>query len=923
VNFGKPETGIKHELEATPKDFFDQRPEGQQEIFGASARTDDDDGIRIPAFEPKTVGEKMLGYVHDKAMAHAPDLANAAKTMAGAKDELLQVIAPQLRGKDAARMGRVLTANLPEMARNRDIAQAALAKASAYFGSKTEEQNLPVLYALDEGTKTGNPAVDAMIQQFREMNVTRRDRIRDMPNSQFKNFLLDYLPHIFHPDDVAAAQQYFQRKIEGSTAFLKHRTIPSLRDALAWTKPDGTKLRLVSYNPADLYQIRWHQMDAHYAAQKIATEMQEAELAKPFDKPTDAPLGWVPVENKIGQITHQQELMPDEDPKLVQADLIQNPDGSSLMKVGNKWVKQKTARLYAPAEVAQILNNYLSPGLRDQNWYKIISGAANTLNQAQLGFSAFHAGFTTFEAMTSKLALGLEKAHEGRFIEAAGDATQALTGVAAVTNFLRGDKLMKEWLRPGSQGDEMAKLLDVAMQGGMRAKMDARYTDEWVKAFMGHLRQGNYGRAALRAPFAAVEAASRPILNYLVPRQKLGIYMDLAKNEMRKLGPNASQDDVRAAMQSAWKSVDNRMGQVVYDNYHFNKTAKDAAMIAFRSVGWNLGTYEELGGGALDAAKYLKNAATGQKPQFSHRMAYSIALPALSAFYGGLMTYLATGDRPKDWKDYFYPRTGGMDNQGNPTRNALPTYMKDVFGFEHQPGQTLTNKANPLWAIVGDLIHNKDYYGTEIAHSDDNWPQRELERGLYIAKSMEPFGFQGAFKRAGEGATPAQILAPFVGLTPAPNWVNQTAAQQKAEEIEENNRKSGSRTQAETDKANAKGRLGNALRALDRTPPQDENEKAARSAERGKLIQQAIANKVLSPKEVPTFIADTALKPIQRQVKYLEIGPATQVWNLATPEEKADLRPLMMEKVARAVADEKMTPDEARKLLGTGPTNAN
>jgi hypothetical protein len=117
--------------------------------------------------------------------------------------------------------------------------------------------------------------------------------------------------------------------------------------------------------------------------------------------------------------------------------------------------------------------------------------------------------------------------------------------------------------------------------------------------------QGNWPGAALRLPFALTEQAMRPILEYVVPRQKLGVFANMARFELERLGPNATSDQVRDALAKAWDSVDNRMGQLVYDKLFWNKTAKDLAMLSIRSVGWNTGTIREIVGGAADTAKWL------------------------------------------------------------------------------------------------------------------------------------------------------------------------------------------------------------------------------------------------------------------------------------------------------------------------------
>jgi hypothetical protein len=49
--------------------------------------------------------------------------------------------------------------------------------------------------------------------------------------------------------------------------------------------------------------------------------------------------------------------------------------------------------------------------------------------------------------------------------------------------------------------------------------------------------------------------------------------------------------------------VENRMGQMTYDNLFMNRTAKDLAMLTVRSVGWNIGTLREIGGGIGDVVR--------------------------------------------------------------------------------------------------------------------------------------------------------------------------------------------------------------------------------------------------------------------------------------------------------------------------------
>jgi hypothetical protein len=174
------------------------------------------------------------------------------------------------------------------------------------------------------------------------------------------------------------------------------------------------------------------------------------------------------------------------------------------------------------------------------------------------------------------------------------------------------------------------------------------------------------GGGLVRAPFAAVEAVSDVIMRQLVPRQKLGVFADRAAWELERLGPNATFEETRAALAKAWDSVENRMGQMTYDNLFWNRTAKDLAMITVRSVGWNLGTLREIGGGAVDALKIPAQIAGGKPPRdiSLHKVAYLMGLATVGAIMGAIYQYLHTGKGPEELKDYFFPKNGSLTKTG-------------------------------------------------------------------------------------------------------------------------------------------------------------------------------------------------------------------------------------------------------------------
>src|SRR3989442_9600533 len=126
---------------------------------------------------------------------------------------------------------------------------------------------------------------------------------------------------------------------------------------------------------------------------------------------------------------------------------------------------------YAPPEAAHVFNNYLSPGLQKYTAYNVVRGMGNTLNQAQLGLSAFHLGFTALDSSVSDMALALERLSRGQVGRAMTPAMRSLTIVGSPINtLLKGNKLLQEGLHPGKYA-AMSNLADAVAQGGGRFHM--------------------------------------------------------------------------------------------------------------------------------------------------------------------------------------------------------------------------------------------------------------------------------------------------------------------------------------------------------------------------------------------------------------------------------------------------------------------
>lgn len=419
---------------------------------------------------------------------------------------------------------------------------------------------------------------------------------------------------------------------------------------------------------------------------------------------------------------------------------------------------------WAPKESALLFNNYLAPGLRSKSGlFRAYTATGNVLLQFQLGWSAFHGTFVSLEAMTSRFALGLYQANHGAPGKGLTSMALGLTPVPPFQNYAAGKKIQKAWDRPGSQTPLIEQMADAVVEAGGRGHFEhvlqTRMTDRMLDA----LRAGNVWGALGRAPFAATEQVARPIMEFLVPRMKLGAFAKMAQFELERLGPGATPEQVRLALGKAWDSIDNRFGQLVYDNLAWHRIVKDLAQASVRTVGWNVGDIREMGGGALDALKAAKGIPSARRFEISHRLSYLLALPVVIGLYGAITNWLLSGEAPQELRDYYYPR----DGEGG--RVSMPSYVKEVISAGHDPMGWAKGKLHPLLTLIADIADNKDYFGRPITKEDQDFMERQLARLKYAASLAEPISIQGLEKS--QGRSMKENVLPFVGFPRAPKYI--------------------------------------------------------------------------------------------------------------------------------------------------------
>ena len=379
-------------------------------------------------------------------------------------------------------------------------------------------------------------------------------------------------------------------------------------------------------------------------------------------------------------------------------------------------------------------------------------------------------------------------------------------------------------------------------------------------------------------------------MDWYVPRLKVHAFLTLARDEIARR-PNLSEKEMDVVLGKLWDSVDNRFGQLVYDNLFWKRWVRDMGVVSSLSLGWNLGTIKEFGGGILkDLPSLIANKGL-RKTQIADRMLFSIAYPLVVGTIGGLTTYALTGHRPQKLLDYFYPKTGKKNPDGSDERIQLPSMMKEPFsikadvqklGLIKGTAQYFWHKTNPTFDITLDLLNNKDFYGVEIRSPYDPAYKQAIDVAKFLSKSgLAPISLSAFFREKQKGEN---TLLPFAGLNSAPKYITQTPLQTEIFNLYQKRLGGGTRTKEEWQKSQVKSQI----RALYLQGKNKEaNQKLKEAVKRG-IIKQV--SRFVKDSDLPTDIRLFRALPTEDQRALVKKMSLSQLKRYAWYTHK-DLRP--------------------------------
>jgi hypothetical protein len=599
-----------------------------------------------------------------------------------------------------------------------------------------------------------------------------------------------------------------------------------------------------------------------------------------------------------------------------------------MTSTGEWWVDGGEARM---------INNYLSRDyVRSNPLGRAALSIKNVTTAIELGWSPFHAVFETAEAMGSRFGLGMSQIIEGRrpiegfrniaegllleplgalqesgpwqpFMRKLGlkpsKGTTVRLGEAAIRyarnreEFRAQDPETYDWFvrkYPSAEG-----LLNLAYTGGLQMGMHADYRHLAQRGMEAAWKSGNYIGAGWRLPFAVSNVMMKPLFETYIPRLKMGTFLremsfELERNSDKIARGEVTQDQL-ARKTAAF--VEDRFGELNWDNLYWNRTFKSAMQIVFRSVTWKLGNIRGFGKAGRDITLQAARLLTGKRPQITMPMAWLLGMSVVTGMLSSIITKVATGKYPWElaksggelMRNLIFPRIDPADAS---QRVSVPTYWRDLVHATYHPVDYVRSSMTGEIGRMTDLWENKDFYGVEVFHPDD--PVYKQVGDALTHLFPLPFGASSYIAARETGASGARAAAGFMGFTKAPYYISYTPAEKKAFELIRSQMPVGSRTREEFQRG--------------------VNERVAVDAmRRGDMnLQQAIKEGLVTPQRMERVMQRSRETPLQHAVKSIHAEDAVRILQLATDSEKREIGPYVMVKIANS---QLLTSQRRRELL--------
>ena len=725
------------------------------------------------------------------------------------------------------------------------------------FDKQSNEENTAFIDRIKTGQPQPTPELQGIADMMRQVEDAYYAEVQKLkPSATYlENHYRVLWKVVPGSPEARGFKGLFRRPLQGTKGFLKQHTLADMSEGLA---KGGEPY---SYNPMVMWQHSMMDMQSFITANKMFNAMKKMKMVQFVKFGESAPEGFTKINDSIARKYF--------------------PTDAGMVNAGE---------YYAEEGVGRVLNNYLSPDhVRNSAIGSTLLKFKNLTTSLELSLSTFHAMYESGAAMATKIGLGLQKiANKGDLIDGMKDIATFPVAPGQFTS--QGGRAIKYVADPREfiktlEGQDFIKqfpdaeaLVNDAFTGGMKFAIHQDYKTNSFRALQEGIKNKEPWAITMNALPGLNEAVMSPMFEYFIPRLKLGSFLNEMQNAVQVNQGRLDKGQITRPelARQVVDSIENRFGEMNFDNLFWDRSFKSAMQIVIRSVTWKVGALKNMAVAVPEQMAEIATAAkNGERPQLKSNFAYLLGVGTLISVASNIIQRSAINEDPKDFKDLIAPRYNADGD-----RIMLNTHLKDWIHMLHNPGQFATSSAAGYIGKFVDLMNNKDFYGTEIIHEDDAPAKKAWEATKFLFPT--PFSLS-QYQRVSELDAPDALkLSTVLGATqPAPGYVSKTAAENKASEIMASHQSVGARTKEAFDKTKLKNKL-----RLDYETNHDQS-----------MIDQSVNSGDITRKDAHQIVKDASKSKIERMTTHMTADEVAHVIEKANDDELKELMPIFEKKV--------------------------
>lgn len=748
--------------------------------------------------------------------------------------------------------------------------ETSLAKITKFFDNQSNQDNVAFIDRIKTGQKQSTPELQRIADMMRDIEDIMHAEAREFnPSLSYKEnhyrVLWKVIPGSKEAEIIAGFKGIFRKPFEGSKGFAKQSTLSDMSEGL---QRGGVPY---SYNPSVMWQAGLVDMQKFITANRMFDTLKNIKYVKFVRLGETPPTGFRKLDDRISNIYF--------------------PTTPGMVHAGSYYVEENTAR---------ILNNFLSRDLvRESHLGRGLLALKNVTTSIELSLSPFHAAYTSLTSVASEIGTGLQKMYNIGLLQ--GNSKEFLKGLSDIALSVRSPYYLtrigtniiqmvrdKDFLKtPAGKSfinefPDAKQLLDDLFTGGGKLAMHQDYKINSLRAFKEGIKNKDGWAVTLSAIPAANEVIMKPLFEQFIPRLKIGNFLREYSAELvaRKDQLDSGKLTRPQLARQVWDSVENRFGEMNFDNLFWNRTFKSAMQLVFRSVTWKIGALKNIGQGTMgQIGEIIDGIQSNKAPKLNRNTAYLLGIAALIVATAEIIQRSNGQGSPKNFKDIIAPR---YDEEGN--RISLNTHMKDWIHIIHSPAGFAKNSLTGAIGKEIDIWDNKDFYGTNIYNEDDPIWRKELDK--FHHRFPTPFSVT-SMQRLNQLDAPAALkFTTSTGFTqPSPSYITNTPAEQLASDIIKERLPVGGRTKESANAAQTRFKL---MEDYSKSGNLDN-------------INEALRNGTINKRQMNDIIKKSKQSPLERMTSHMSYDDVSRIIEVANPDEINTLVPIFTDKINRKI----------------------